>query len=264
MTPLNLTAVRPDASPLLVPLDRPFMVAPRCPPDLRRVTAGLAHNVNNALLGIIANLELSLRETPVGSETHARLGSALQVAECLGERVRRLVAFVVCTMDVPTTAVCLRGVLQEAAHHIGATRPDIRVQIAEYDGEALVQANEPLLHLVVEQLICNSLEAMPDGGTLFLGIREETHRRCLIVTDTGCGLIPEVRARLFEPFFTTKSFGHLGLGLTLCRSVLETMGGALHLTAAEGPGTTATLSLPPAEAISQPASRPSSAGNFAI
>jgi signal transduction histidine kinase len=262
MTPLDETALRADAVPHLLPIDGPSLSAPRCSPDLRRVTAGLAHNVNNALLGIIANLELSLRETPGGTETHARLGSALHVAERLAERVRRLVAFVVSAVAAPASAVCLRGVIKEAVRHVATTRPDVYVQIVDHDGDGLVQANEPLLHLVVEQIVCNALEAMPDGGTLLLRIREEQHRRCLIVTDTGRGLRPEVRARLFEPFFTTKSFGHLGLGLTLCRSALETMDGALHLTAAEGPGTTATLSLPPADATSQSAVDAHSAANF--
>ena len=262
MTPLERTAVRADPVPRQPFLDRPSLAAPRCSPDLRHVTAGLAHNVNNALLGIIANLELSLRETPGGTESHARLGSALLVAERLGERVRRLVAFVVSAVAAPPTAVCLRGVIKEAANHIAATRRDVCVQIVEHDGDGLVRANEPLLHLVMEQIVCNGLEAMPEGGTLFLRIREEKHRRCLSVTDTGRGLAPEVRARLFEPFFTTKSFGHLGLGLTLCHSALETMGGALHLTAADGSGTTATLSLPPADAMSQPAGCLPSAANF--
>jgi signal transduction histidine kinase len=144
--------------------------------------------------------------------------------------------------------------VKQAAHHIAVTRPDVCVQILDHDGDGLVQANEPLLHLVVEQIVCNALEAMPDGGTLFLRLREEKHRRYLIATDTGNGLSPEVRARLFEPFFTTKSFGHLGLGLSLCRSALEIMDGALHLTAADDLGTTATLSLPPAEAASRPTS----------
>src|SRR5712664_1899195 len=111
MTLLELTAVRADAAPHMPPMDLPPQAAHRCPPDLRRVTAGLAHNVNNALLGIIANLELSLREIPEGSETHARLASALHVAERLGERVRRLVAFVVHAVAAPASAVCLREVI---------------------------------------------------------------------------------------------------------------------------------------------------------
>jgi signal transduction histidine kinase len=264
MTPLDLTALRSDAAPHLVPFDRLSPAPTRCSTDLHRVTAALAHNVNNALLGIIANLELSLRETPGGTDTRARLGSALLVAEHLGERVRRLVAFIVGAVAVPASAVSLREIVKQVAHQVATTRPDVCVQVIDHDGDGLVLANEPLLHLVVEQILCNAVEAMLDGGTLFLRIREEKHRRCLIATDTGCGLSPEVRARLFEPFFTTKSFGHLGLGLSLCRSALETMDGALHLTAAEGLGTTATLSLPPADAASRPASSPHQAANYTI
>src|SRR5262249_46377357 len=70
-------------------------------------------------------------------------------------------------------------------------------------------------------------------------------RRCLSVGDTGHGLSAEVRRRLFEPFFTTKSFGHLGLGLALCRDVIEAQGDALHVPIAEPHGPAETLSLPP-------------------
>jgi signal transduction histidine kinase len=88
-------------------------------------------------------------------------------------------------------------------------------------------------------------EAMPGGGTLILRAWDEGPRRCLSVSDTGPGLGAEVRRNLFEPFFTTKSFGHLGLGLALCRDVLEAQGGALHVTSPEGQRTTVTLSFPP-------------------
>ena len=82
-------------------------------------------------------------------------------------------------------------------------------------------------------------------GTLTLRAWDEGPRRCLSVADSGYGLSAEVRRHLFEPFFTTKSFGHLGLGLALCRDVIATQGGALHVTSAERQGTTVTLSSPP-------------------
>ena len=111
---------------------------------------------------------------------------------------------------------------------------------------------------MLEQVVSNAIEAMPDGGTLTLRVWDEEHRRCLSVADSGPGLAAEVRRHLFEPFFTTKSFGHLGLGLSLCRDVIEAQGGALHIASIEGHGTTVTLSFPPTE------NRPSAADAYAI
>ncbi len=88
---------------------------------------------------------------------------------------------------------------------------------------------------------------MPERGTVALRAWDDGHRRCLSVADSGHGLGAEVRGHLFEPFFTTKSFGHLGLGLSLCRDVIEAHGGAVHLAGSDGGGTTVTLSFPPQE-----------------
>jgi signal transduction histidine kinase len=144
------------------------------------------------------------------------------------------------------SAVCLRRAAEEAAGR-AADRPGVAVTLRGSESPCQVRGNEPLLHLVLEQLVSNAAEAMPDGGTLGLRAWDEGHRRCLSVTDSGHGLSSEVRRHLFEPFFTTKSFGHLGLGLALCRDVIEAQGGALHVTSAEGHGTTVTLSFPPHE-----------------
>jgi signal transduction histidine kinase len=149
------------------------------------------------------------------------------------------------------SAVCLRRAAEEAAHQ-AAARPGVSLTLSGPAAPCPVRANEPLLHLVLEQLVSNAAEAMPEGGTLALRAWDEGHRRCLSVGDSGPGLSAEARRHLFEPFFTTKGFGHLGLGLALCRDVIEAQGGALHLTSAEGHGTTVTLSFPPCEEPAAP------------
>jgi signal transduction histidine kinase len=212
---------------------------------LRRVTAGLAHSVNNALVGVIGYLEMALREAEPGSPLHARLTEGLHCALRAAERVRRMVAFARRPEAGYSAAVCLRRVADEAACRAATEHPDLAVLVHSTEPSCAVRANEPLLHLVLEQLVSNAVEAMPNGGTLILCAWDEGSRRCLSVTDSGEGLGAEARRHLFEPYFTTKSFGHLGLGLSLCRDVVEAQGGALHVTSAEGRGTTVTLSFPP-------------------
>ena len=211
---------------------------------LRRVAAGLAHNVNNALAGVISYLELALRESEPGSAGHRRLADGLQCAWRAAESVRRMVAFARRPQIHTRSAVCLRQAADRAARR-AADRPGVAVTVRGGDALCPVWANEPMLHLVLEQLVSNAVEAMPAGGPLVLRAWDDGHRRCLSVTDAGPGLSSEVRRHLFEPFFTTKSFGHLGLGLALCRDMIEAQGGALHVSSAEGQGTTVTLSFPP-------------------
>ena len=109
---------------------------------------------------------------------------------------------------------------------------------------ALVRGNAVLLQLALDQLVDNALDAMPQGGTLTLRVRDEGPAVYLGVTDTGGGLSEEARAHLFEPFVTTKCAGHLGLGLVLCRDLVQAQGGVLELHADPGAGTTATLRFP--------------------
>jgi signal transduction histidine kinase len=212
---------------------------------LRRVTAGLAHNVNNALAGVIGYLELALREADAGSTLHARLTEGLHCALRAAERVRRMVAFARRPEANHASAVCLRRVADEAACRAATEHPELAILVHSTEPSCAVRANESLLLLVLEQLLSNAVEAMPGGGTLVLSAWDEGSRRCLSVTDSGDGVSAEARRHLFEPYFTTKSFGHLGLGLALCRDMVEAQGGALHVSSAEGSGTTVTLSFPP-------------------
>jgi signal transduction histidine kinase len=226
---------------------------------LRRVTAGLAHNVNNALAGVVSYLELALRAAEPGTALHRRLTEALRCAWRTAECVRRTVAFARRPEARLRSTVCLKRAAEDAARR-AADRPGLAVTLLGGESACPVRANESLLHLAVEQLVSNAAEAMPDGGTLALRAWDEGHRRCLSVTDTGHGLSGEVRRHLFQPFFTTKSFGHLGLGLALCRDMIEAQGGALHVTSTEGHGTTVTLSFPPtADLTDLPASSVSAA-----
>jgi signal transduction histidine kinase len=225
--------------------------APAAEPDsdelLRRVTAALAHNVNNALAGVIGSLELALTEANPEQPLHAGLGQVLRRALRAAEHVRRTVAFVRRPRARHATAVCLGAAAEQAALGLAAEPSGPRVALQRPASPCLVRVNEPLLHLVLEQLVGNAVEAMPEGGTLTVRAWDEGPRRCLSVGDTGPGLSAEARRHLFEPFFTTKPFGHLGLGLALCRDVIEAQGGALHLASAEGHGTVVTLSFPPDE-----------------
>jgi signal transduction histidine kinase len=104
------------------------------------------------------------------------------------------------------------------------------------------------LQQVLVNLLMNGIDAMESvaPGERLLRVRtsaEGERRVRLEVTDSGPGLDPQSRARLFEPFFTTKSSG-LGMGLPICRSIVEAHGGYIRPVDKPGPGTTLQISLP--------------------
>lgn len=97
---------------------------------------------------------------------------------------------------------------------------------------------------VLQNLIVNSVQAMPAGGTLTLrGDRNGNGQVRLEVIDTGEGISPENMKHLFQPLFTTKSRG-IGLGLVICRNLIEAGGGRIEVESEVGKGTTFSLLLP--------------------
>ena len=97
---------------------------------------------------------------------------------------------------------------------------------------------------VLLNLIKNSLEAMPKGGVLRLGLRQEDDRALFLVADTGNGIPADVLPRIFEPFVTRGKSQGTGLGLAIARSVVESHGGTIDLRSKPGIGTTIEISLP--------------------
>jgi CheY-like chemotaxis protein len=149
---------------------------------------------------------------------------------------------------------------------------DIRFEIAVDPCLKPVKADPGQIHQVLMNLAINARDAMPRGGTLriatantiasvgehLLGVAAHP-QECvaLTVSDTGCGMSPEVRARIFEPFFTTKPPGKgTGLGLSMVYGVVAESGGRISVESELDRGTTFTIHLPVAEEEAAAASLP--------
>lgn len=97
-------------------------------------------------------------------------------------------------------------------------------------------------------LVMNAIHAMPEGGTLRVGLAQDRDMVQLTVADTGHGIPQEVLSKIFEPFFTTKEFGKgTGLGLTVVKGIIEEHQGTITVESEEGKGTMFTVSLPIAD-----------------
>jgi two-component system sensor histidine kinase HydH len=137
----------------------------------------------------------------------------------------------------PLIEECIAGLRREI------TRRRVTVELSLPHGLPKIQANASLLMQVLNNLLCNALEAMPaDGGRIVIaGTRQASHRKVEIkISDSGAGIDPADIERIYQPFFTTKASG-LGVGLTLVRRIVKRFGGHVHISSIRGNGTVITL-----------------------
>jgi signal transduction histidine kinase len=118
---------------------------------------------------------------------------------------------------------------------------------------ALIQADRQQLRQLLLNLCSNASDAMPDGGTLMVRAGMEGEGVRVDILDTGIGISPINLTRVMDPFFTTKPAGKgNGLGLPICRRIIQEHGGTIEITSAgvPGQGTNVHLTLPAAKGIS--------------
>jgi signal transduction histidine kinase len=127
---------------------------------------------------------------------------------------------------------------------------------------ALISPNQ--IQQVLLNLLINARQAMPNGGrvTIRIGHDAESNMVELLVRDNGCGIPPETLRKIFDPFFSTKSGpdatgkGGTGLGLSMCRDIIEAHHGRIRVESTVGKGTAFTLKLPVAKPEISPSSAP--------
>ncbi|MBE3589627.1 MAG: HD domain-containing protein [Firmicutes bacterium] len=192
-----------------------------------RMAAAAAHEIRNPLTAVKGFLEL-LKRDPRGEDLPRILPLVLSE---LG-RIERLTSDMLLLARPPADprAACdlaeeVAAVLQLLGGEIEAGGVELRR--AGLDGPARVRGEGPRVRQVVLNLVRNALEAMPGGGRLALELEEAGGEYVLSVSDSGPGLPAEILDRLFEPFQTTKPSG-TGLGLAVCASIVQSLGGRIE------------------------------------
>jgi PAS domain S-box-containing protein len=222
-----------------------------------QLTASIAHEVNQPLTAMVTNAQAALRflgrEQPDLGEVGDALSSISQDGIRAGEviaRIRNLVRKKPPNYERLTINEVIREVIELT--HAEAARKRVMVQTDFADGLPEIMGDRVELQQVAVNLILNAIEAMSGSASAVKDLSVHTARGddggvCVTVADTGPGLPPDGLARLLQPFYTTKPSG-LGIGLSICRSIVEAHGGRLQATANIPQGAIFRFAVPAADA----------------
>ena len=231
--------------------------------SLGLLAGGIAHDFNNLLTGVLGNAGIARLSTPEGSPVEPQLRGIEHAALRAAELCRQMLAyagkgrFVVESIDLTLLTEALVPLLNTSI----ARRANLHLAVAR--DLPLVMADATQLRQIVMNLVLNAADAVgASSGTITIATGtmqadREGLATCvagselapgeyvfLEVSDTGCGMAPEVCARIFDPFFTTKFAGR-GLGLAATLGIVRGHHGALRVRSAVGHGSSFRLLLPP-------------------
>jgi two-component system, LuxR family, sensor kinase FixL len=215
-----------------------------------QMAAALAHELNQPLTATANYVRAALRLLDQADPDIARVRQAMELAvqQTLrsGEIIRRLRAFVA-RGEVSRQPENVAKLIEEASALalVGAKEHGIKVMISSNPDLPSVVADRVQIQQVLLNLIRNAMEAMEDCEVreLSVGTVVDDTNVLISVADTGSGIPPEIEAKLFQPFVTTKPEG-MGIGLSVCRTIVEAHGGRLWIESNEGGGSVFRFSLP--------------------
>mgnify|MGYP003920339845 CR=1 FL=1 len=205
----------------------------------------VAHELNNPLDGVRRYISLAQRKKEDPAEVERYLTEALKGLHRMSLTIRSLLSSAN-PLKAPRSADNLLNLLQEAVKIMMFQASDQRVQVDFLPAPELrqVSAEGDLYHVFIN-VIKNALQAMPTGGRLLIQGGLTPQGVEISFKDSGPGLKPEEVEQIFQPFYTTKESGEgLGLGLPICRKILERYQGKLVVESEPGAGTLVRILLP--------------------
>lgn len=218
--------------------------------SLGRMAAGIAHEINNPLANVSLQLEMLTSElTAAGlpEKTMDRLAVIRKSVSRSATIARELLLFASDQDAGHVFEPCRMVEIINSAWQLTAPRSDAYhlVITPEAHTDATIHGVRLKLEELFVNLFLNAMDAMDEGGTVFISIIMNEGNTLVTIRDQGKGIAPEKIPMVMEPFFTTKDTGQgTGLGLSICHSIMEAHGGVIDFRSEPGKGTTVMLSFP--------------------
>jgi len=217
------------------------------------LASGVAHDFNNALQGILGNIELALIDN-ISNETRDYIITAKKSVHDAASRVNLLQRFArKQTEQEEYESIDLNDLISDS---IGQTRTlwknqaekdGIIINITTHYGENILSRGNPgELRSVMYNIIKNSVQAMPQGGRIDIKTRKEGEQLYITIADTGLGMDENISKKIFQPFFTTKGFDlGKGLGMAGAYTIIKEHKGGIYVKRSQpGKGTEIEIILP--------------------
>jgi signal transduction histidine kinase len=228
---------------------------------LSNLAGGIAHNFNNLNMGIRGNTSLMLFKTDPVHPNYKKLKTIEKLVQKGSRLITQLLGYAG-EGRYEIKRIGLNQIVKEALNIFDDTTKGIRIHLKLADDLLDIMADHGQMEQVLLNLFGNALDAMPQGGHLYVGTLNLTHEKMigkpykpkpghyilLTVTDTGVGIDKNAIKRIFEPFFSTKGVGKgMGLGLASVYGIVKAQGGYIDVYSKNGHGTTFKVYLPASE-----------------
>ena len=224
------------------------------------LAGGIAHDFNNILSGIFGYAELSLMDCERGSAVESYIKEIRRAAERARDLVKQILTFSR-QADFELKPLLPGPVVKEALKLLRASIPVTITIQSRIESSSAIMAEPTQIHQIVMNLFTNAVHAMGENaGTISLELEDflvdeeftRTHpdirqgRHVMLrISDTGCGMEPEVLDHIFDPFFTTKTTGKgTGLGLSVVHGIVKRLNGIITAYSEVGKGTVFNVIIP--------------------
>ena len=221
--------------------------------SIGRLAAGVAHEINNPLTGILTYTSMLLQRKDIGEEVRSDLQTVVQYTERVKKIVKGLLYFSLqTTLDRESTDVNRLILATISLMETPALVKGVSIKFNPGENLPMLTLDRSQFQSVLLNMIINALDATEPGGNINiytasgLSASDTGHKGVEItIADTGCGIPPEDLDKLFDPFFTTKAVGQgTGLGLSVSYGIVQRHEGTIRVQSEVGKGTRFFIWLP--------------------
>jgi two-component system, NtrC family, sensor kinase len=214
-----------------------------------QLAAGVAHELNEPLGSILGFAQLIQKDPDLPDGAARDAEKVVKASLHAREVIHKLLVF--SRQKTPVKSrVNLNRIVDEGLYFLESRCAKAGIALVSQlaPGPPEINAEASQIHQVLVNLVVNSIQAMPEGGTLTIETRSSAESVWLIIQDTGIGMSDEVQEKIYTPFFTTKGFDQgTGLGLAVVHGIVTSHGGTIRVESAPGKGARFEIRFPAAK-----------------